>query len=151
MFDLIWVFQCRGTNVFTNSTSQAANLELLVVSSWYASFSCCCPASVWYTLYIVFKEDPFQEKWWWKNEISVGYAWGKRTQLHTFAFWDLSLYPRIYEKGWTERAIILCKLHKSLLESSKSVGIHRQKSFYSLKNLLGPIKCEKMFCLLCDF
>ena len=43
--------------------------------------------------------------------------------------------PRIYKEGWTERAIMLCKLNKSLLESSKSVGIHRQKSLYSLKNL----------------
>ena len=49
-----------------------------------------------------------------------------------------------------ERAIILCKLKKSLLESSKSVGMLRQKSLYSLKNFVfnkpvGPIKCEKMF------
>ena len=44
-------------------------------------------------------------------------------------------YPRIEKEGLTERAIILCKLNKSLLESSKSVGIHRQKSLYSLKNL----------------
>ena len=43
--------------------------------------------------------------------------------------------PRIYKEGWTERAIILCKLNKSLLESSISVGIIRQKSLYSLKNL----------------
>ena len=42
---------------------------------------------------------------------------------------------RIYKEGWTERAKILCKLDKSLLESSKSVGIDRQKSLYSLKNL----------------
>ena len=30
--------------------------------------------------------------------------------------------PRIYKEGLTERAIILCKLNKSLLESSKSIG-----------------------------
>ena len=29
---------------------------------------------------------------------------------------------RIYKEGLTERAIILCKLNKSLLESSTSVG-----------------------------
>ena len=33
------------------------------------------------------------------------------------------------------RAIIICKLNKSLLESSESVGIHSQKSLYSLKNI----------------
>ena len=33
---------------------------------------------------------------------------------------------RIYKKGLMDRAIILCKLNKSLLESSTSVGIHRQ-------------------------
>ena len=31
--------------------------------------------------------------------------------------------PRIEKEGLTERAIILCKLNKSLLESSLSVGI----------------------------
>ena len=41
---------------------------------------------------------------------------------------------RIYKEGWTERAIILLKLYKSLLESSKSVCLHKQKSLYSLKN-----------------
>ena len=41
---------------------------------------------------------------------------------------------RIYKEGLTESAILLCKLNKSLLESSTSVGIHRQKSLYSLKN-----------------
>ena len=46
-----------------------------------------------------------------------------------------TMKPRIYKEGLTERAIILCKLNKSLLESSKSVGIHRQNSLYSLKNL----------------
>ena len=45
------------------------------------------------------------------------------------------LGPRINKEGLTERVIILCKLNKSLLKSSKSVGIHRQKSLYSLKNL----------------
>ena len=44
--------------------------------------------------------------------------------------------PRIYKEGWTERAIILCELNKSLLESSKSVGIHRQKSFYSYRTFV---------------
>ena len=44
-------------------------------------------------------------------------------------------FSRIYKGGWTERAFILCKLNKSQLESSKSVGIHRQKSLYFLKNL----------------
>ena len=33
--------------------------------------------------------------------------------------------PRIEKEGLTERAFILCKLNYSLLESSKSVGIHR--------------------------
>ena len=42
---------------------------------------------------------------------------------------------RIEKDGLTERAIMLCKLNKSLLESSKSVGIHRQNFLYSLKNL----------------
>ena len=36
---------------------------------------------------------------------------------------------RIEKEGLTERANILCKLNKSLLESSISVGIHRQKRF----------------------
>ena len=31
-----------------------------------------------------------------------------------------------------ERAILLCKLNKSLLESSPSVGIHRQKSLFTV-------------------
>ena len=43
-------------------------------------------------------------------------------------------YARIYKEGLTERAIILCKLNKSLLEKSMSVGIHRQKSLYYLMN-----------------
>ena len=43
------------------------------------------------------------------------------------------LDPRIYKEGLAERAIILGKLNKNLLESSKSVGIHGQKK--SLKNL----------------
>ena len=30
-----------------------------------------------------------------------------------------------------ERAIILCKLNKSMLEISSSVGIHRQKSLFT--------------------
>ena len=30
-------------------------------------------------------------------------------------------------EGWTETAIIVCKLNKSLQQSSISVGIHRQK------------------------
>ena len=42
---------------------------------------------------------------------------------------------RIEKEGLTERAIILCKLNKSLLESSISVGIHRQKSLYYIMNL----------------
>ena len=41
---------------------------------------------------------------------------------------------RIEREGLTERAIILCKLNKSLLESSISAGIHRQKSLYILLN-----------------
>ena len=41
------------------------------------------------------------------------------------------LRPRIEKEGLTERAIILCKLNKSLLESSISVDIHRQKSLYN--------------------
>ena len=64
----------------------------------------------------------------------------------------ISVLPRLYMSGIvgyvlftltyhvshmskSYQAIILCKLNKSLLESSKSVGIHRQKSLYSLKNL----------------
>ena len=43
--------------------------------------------------------------------------------------------PRIEKEGLTEKAIILCKLNKSLLESSLSVGIHWQKSLYYLMNL----------------
>ena len=42
---------------------------------------------------------------------------------------------RIEKEGLTERAIMLCKLNKSLLESSILVGIHRQKSLYYLMNL----------------
>ena len=42
--------------------------------------------------------------------------------------------PRIEKEGLTERAIILDKLNKSLLESSISVGIYRQKSLYYLMN-----------------
>ena len=42
------------------------------------------------------------------------------------------MWPRIHKEGLTD---LLCKLNKSLLESSISVGIHRQKSLYSLKNL----------------
>ena len=65
----------------------------------------------------------------------------------------LQLEPRVYKEGLTERAIILYKLNKSLLESSTSVGIHKQKSFYSFvfNKPVGPKKCEKMVCLLCDF
>ena len=33
-------------------------------------------------------------------------------------------YPRIEKEGLRERAIILCKLNKNLLESSTSVDIH---------------------------
>ena len=43
-----------------------------------------------------------------------------------------------------ELLLILCKLNKGLLESSKAVGLHKQKT-------VGLIECEKMFCLLCDF
>ena len=43
---------------------------------------------------------------------------------------------RIEKEGLTERAIILCKLNKSLLESSISVGIHRKKEFVFLKEPL---------------
>ena len=46
-----------------------------------------------------------------------------------------SVDARIFKEGWMERAIVLRKLNKSLLESSKSVGIHRQNFLYSLKNL----------------
>ena len=42
---------------------------------------------------------------------------------------------RIEKEGLTERAIILCKLNKSPLKISISVGIHRQKSLYYLMNL----------------
>ena len=41
------------------------------------------------------------------------------------------LNSRIYKEGLTERDIILCKLNRSLLESSLSVGIHRQKSVFA--------------------
>ena len=57
-----------------------------------------------------------------------------------------------------ERAVILCKLDKSLFESWPSVGIHRQKSLFTvyISNFVtvfllelfikpvGPIKCEKI-------
>jgi hypothetical protein len=46
-----------------------------------------------------------------------------------------NIIPRIEKEGLMERAIILCKLNKSLLKSSISVGIHRQKSLYYLMNL----------------
>ena len=46
-----------------------------------------------------------------------------------------SVDARIFKEGWMERAIVLSKLNKSLLESSISVDIHRQKSFYYLMNL----------------
>ena len=49
--------------------------------------------------------------------------------------WWLSSVTRIEKEGLTERAIILCKPSRSLLESSISVGIHRQKSLYYLMNL----------------
>ena len=44
------------------------------------------------------------------------------------------LDPRIEKEGSTERAIILYKLNKSLLEISIFVGIHKQKSLYVLLN-----------------
>ena len=44
-----------------------------------------------------------------------------KNPIHTYC------RARIEEEGLMERAIILCKLNKSLLESSISVGIHRQK------------------------
>ena len=34
-----------------------------------------------------------------------------------------------------EEAIVLCKPNKSLLESSPSVGIHRQKSLFTVRFL----------------
>ena len=37
-----------------------------------------------------------------------------------------------------QRAIILCKLNKSLLKSYKSAGIYRQKSLYPLKFVIIP-------------
>ena len=67
-------------------------------------------------------------------------TWSELGGLHVFYF-DLNhvvtakLKPRIYKEGLTEIPIILCKPNKSLLESSKSVGIHRLKNLYSLKNL----------------
>ena len=42
---------------------------------------------------------------------------------------------RIEKEGLTERAIILCKFNKSLLESSISVGKKKKKSLYYLMNL----------------
>ena len=39
--------------------------------------------------------------------------------------------PIIYKEGQTERAIILCKLDKSLLKISPSVGIYRQTSLFT--------------------
>ena len=64
--------------------------------------------------------------------------------------------PTIYKEGLTERVIILCKLNKSLLERSKSVGIIGKKVCIPLRTFVfnkpvGPIKCEFFFCLLCDF
>ena len=47
-----------------------------------------------------------------------------------------SLKPRIKKEGLTERAIILCKLNKSLLESFISVGIRRGKKFVLLNEPL---------------
>ena len=47
----------------------------------------------------------------------------------------VQVIARIEKEGLTERAIILCKLNKSLIESSISVGMHRQKGLYYLMNL----------------
>ena len=52
------------------------------------------------------------------------YAAPARDDGEADRYWQ---WARIYKKGQTERGIILFKLNKSLLESSKSVGIHRQK------------------------
>ena len=52
--------------------------------------------------------------------------WSIFSQTLSTRFGTLSP-SRIYKEGLTERAIILCKLNKSLLESSKSVGIHSRQ------------------------
>ena len=62
----------------------------------------------------------------------------------------MMLYVFIEKEGLTERAILLCKLNKSLLESSISVGIHRQKSLYYLivfvsNKPVGPKVVKKLF------
>ena len=62
------------------------------------------------------------QQWYWENwESQERQIPGKCQLVHT----------RIYKEGLTERAIILCKLNKSLLENSISVGIHRQKCFFT--------------------
>ena len=62
--------------------------------------------------------------------------------------------PRIYKEEQTERAILLCKLNKSMLESSISVGIQytQVKKFVFLKEPLyifnkplGPKNVKKLF------
>ena len=62
---------------------------------------------------------------------------------------------RIYKEGLTERAIILCKLNKSLLESSTSMYIGKKVCIplrtFVFNKPVGPKKCEKIVCLLCDF
>ena len=40
---------------------------------------------------------------------------------------QLGLNQESRREGWTDAAIMLCKLNKSLLQSSIKVGIHRQK------------------------
>ena len=49
------------------------------------------------------------------------------TSLDQYGWVLNNLDQEFIRKGWTETAIILYKLNKSLQESSISVGIHRQK------------------------
>ena len=54
--------------------------------------------------------------------------------------------PRIYKEGQTERAIILCKLIKSLFESWYTQAkkfVFLKEPLYVFNKPVGPIKCEK--------
>ena len=60
---------------------------------------------------------------------------------------------RIEKEGLTERAIMLCKLNKSQLESSISVGIHKQKvcipeRTFVFNKLVGPKNVKKWFVIM---
>ena len=90
------------------------------------------PRDELYNLLTVFMEFGFAKN----SELTTSLG---KCYIKTWCYKDLSwmvwVKPRIYKEGWTERAIILCKLNKSLLESSLSAGIHRQKSLFTCRFL----------------